>query len=816
MAMIGFLTGLILIFVLFIFLQHYLCDASNPCAAEQSCGKCLQADPRCAWCAADLQMYNASLRCNLLENMETSGCPPGHVVFPLNDLTVTQDEELTKRVQLGPQKVQTHLRVGSSSVISVKFRQAKDYPIDIYFLTDASNTMAGYKTHLSDIASTIADSLLDVTDDFRLGFGTFVDKPTLPFIHTVRSDPSPACAGCDFAYSFRHRMNLTSETGQFQELMRKTRTAGNFDHPEGGFDGLMQAIACTELIGWRNHSRRIIVFATDAAFHYAGDGKLAGIVVPNDGKCHMAYNEREKVWDYTEDLKQDYPSVQEINRAVKRKNIHVIFAVPDTVQDLYKQLSGAVSGSVVGQLSSQSDNIVEVVKNQYNKIRSAVTLTHDAPDFFKVSFQSQCLQAEVSNTSSCEGLKTGSEVAWNVTIELLRCPVDGPVKGQFRIWARGLSDEVVVQYSALCQCDCALPENQAPSSAVCSGHGDLGCGVCQCHEGYDGQRCQCRLSDKYTFDDKFKGCVVPNATVRSICSGRGQCVCGQCQCDIRENPEEKVYGEFCQHDNFNCEKVNGQLCSGHGSCDKGVCSCAPGWTGPSCACTTSLEPCKTKSGKVCNGHGVCKCGKCHCNQEGEHRYGGPKCQECPSCPTTCQRLERCVACWDFQAEQPLVNGSTAFKANVNHSESGCPAECLEHRATFAEVLVVDMPGERACSYRDTSQGFCTVHYTHYESDATGELIVEVLKQRECPVGVNPYLIVGSLVAGILFMGIMLLCAWKVVLVVYDRQQVAKFEKETAEACFEDVSTIHQSATVTYRNPAYRRSLAARQSRISKL
>lgn len=44
-----------------------------------------------------------------------------------------------------------------------------------------------------------------------------------------------------------------------------------------------------EQIGWRNVTR-LLVFSTDAGFHFAGDGKLGGIVLPNDGKCHLENN----------------------------------------------------------------------------------------------------------------------------------------------------------------------------------------------------------------------------------------------------------------------------------------------------------------------------------------------------------------------------------------------------------------------------------------------------------------------------------------------------------------------------------------------
>ena len=34
-------------------------------------------------------------------------------------------------------------------------------------------------------------------------------------------------------------------------------------------------------------SRKIILVATDRDFHYAMDGKLVGILEPNDGTCHL-------------------------------------------------------------------------------------------------------------------------------------------------------------------------------------------------------------------------------------------------------------------------------------------------------------------------------------------------------------------------------------------------------------------------------------------------------------------------------------------------------------------------------------------------
>ena len=57
--------------------------------------------------------------------------------------------------------------------------------------------------------------------------------------------------------------------------------SGNLDAPEGGFDAIMQAIVCKDEIGWREKARKLLVFSTDAGFHYAGkDFFLKTVSIP--------------------------------------------------------------------------------------------------------------------------------------------------------------------------------------------------------------------------------------------------------------------------------------------------------------------------------------------------------------------------------------------------------------------------------------------------------------------------------------------------------------------------------------------------------
>lgn len=143
-------------------------------------------------------------------------------------------------------------------------------------------------------------------------------------------------------------------------MVKSAHVSGNLDAPEGGFDAIMQAIVCENEIGWREQARRLLVFSTDAGFHYAGDGKLGGVITPNDGYCHM----RDKMYTHSE--LQDYPSISQINLKVKEHKINVIFAVTSQEHEVYHELSKHVEGSTSAILSDDSSNIVDLVRDEYN------------------------------------------------------------------------------------------------------------------------------------------------------------------------------------------------------------------------------------------------------------------------------------------------------------------------------------------------------------------------------------------------------------------------------------------------------------------
>ena len=58
--------------------------------------------------------------------------------------------------------------------------------------------------------------------------------------------------------------------------MKSSRVSRNIDSLEGGFDALMQVLACDDIIGWREDARHLLIYVSDGTFHHEGDG-LVGI-----------------------------------------------------------------------------------------------------------------------------------------------------------------------------------------------------------------------------------------------------------------------------------------------------------------------------------------------------------------------------------------------------------------------------------------------------------------------------------------------------------------------------------------------------------
>lgn len=65
------------------------------------------------------------------------------------------------------------------------YSQAVDYPVDLYYLMDLSKSMEDDKEKLSKLGDLLSDTMRNITSNFQLGFGSFVDKVLMPYVSTV-------------------------------------------------------------------------------------------------------------------------------------------------------------------------------------------------------------------------------------------------------------------------------------------------------------------------------------------------------------------------------------------------------------------------------------------------------------------------------------------------------------------------------------------------------------------------------------------------------------------------------------------------------
>ena len=183
----------------------------NPCVSKQSCSECMQT-PTCAWCMQPdyLSADGSPLpRCNQEEffmsankRESRSQCEARYVVNPMNMFTILENVELRKSssweeaIQVQPQHVSLSMRVNEAYNMDFYYSQAEDYPVDLYYLMDLSKSMEDDKEKLSALGDLLASAMQTLTSNFRLGFGSFVDKVVMPYVSTVPKKLEEPCEGC--------------------------------------------------------------------------------------------------------------------------------------------------------------------------------------------------------------------------------------------------------------------------------------------------------------------------------------------------------------------------------------------------------------------------------------------------------------------------------------------------------------------------------------------------------------------------------------------------------------------------------------------
>lgn len=82
---------------------------------------------------------------------------------------------------------------GNEETIQINVRQTEDYPVDLYYLMDLSASMDDDLKTIKELGSTLSKEMSKLTSNFQMGFGSFVEKPVLPFINTLTEDLKNPC-----------------------------------------------------------------------------------------------------------------------------------------------------------------------------------------------------------------------------------------------------------------------------------------------------------------------------------------------------------------------------------------------------------------------------------------------------------------------------------------------------------------------------------------------------------------------------------------------------------------------------------------------
>ncbi|KAI0977985.1 hypothetical protein GJ496_005008 [Pomphorhynchus laevis] len=765
-------------------IDHKQCEKYS-----KTCEQCLAASNKCIWCA-DTNYVKGSNRsttqCGSYDVI-ISECPQRNVINFASMITYTNVEHKNENsntasdhesIWLTPKYIRADFRPNDPLDIIIDIYQSDGFPVDLYFLMDLSYSMADDLDNLSKLSKQLVTEMRVITKDFRLGFGSFVDKRLMPFSDISGSEfirntcPSQydtlSHRSCVPAYSFKHHLSLTDDMDAFEMEVLNVPVAGNIDAPEGGLDGLMQVMACKDVIGWRNNSRKFIVYSTDAGMHIAGDGKLAGLITPCDEKCHLqrTYDEHLKkyVYMYTHAEMQDYPSLGSIYYNLAENDINLIFAVTRPQYELYKSISEFLENAVVGILENDSSNIVDLVTENYKKITNKIRMVMNTSSIINdssslvVDMSPNCSIENVSN--ECE-IGLGKTLALKISITSKIC-LNNAINLSFHPFGMR-SQQLIVEMNPLCNCTCANENNldtlQSLSNIYCNGNGKFHCGNCQCNDGFYGDKCECNGNSAST-EVLLHQCISPGSNV--ICYGRGQCICGRCKCFSREHGEQ-ISGQYCECDNFSCPRYKGLVCAGktNGVCQcDGSCKCHPGWSGEDCSCTTSLASCIANASQlVCNGIGTCECGKCMCSKKSELLTS--TCEECTNCRRGCIDTKECARCRAFGTG---ILSSTQCR--------NCPYDIQLVNNLYQEEKDAE---DRICQFEDIDR--CTFYYSYHVENRSRRIRLRVLQEKTCPTAVSYWLITVLVASSVIIIGGMMLSVWRIIVTIHDRNEFSKFEKE---------------------------------------
>lgn len=756
-----------------------------------SCSQCIQYHPDCVWCPSPprTDSMNMQVRC---QNRTSVSCSSGLLVQdPSSSVAITRNNLNASVFRVSPQSLNITARPGDSQSFELTVRPTNDFPLDLYILMDFSSSLDRPLERLREIANNITITLRSITENFQIGFGTFIDKRALPYSPTSLVTILPISGNescttgrliCVPTYSFLHQLPMTNSLSDFQMVLDQAQISGNIDNPEGGLDGLVQAAVCDEIIGWRESSLRMLLFFTDNEYHIAGDGKLAGIVRPNDGRCHTEQREEDDFYEYVLDTTFDYPSIYQLNSLLIENEIIPVFANtnPDFIES-YSTLAGLLDSAQ--SVLAEAEQLTNIIRDAYNDLTRVANVVPTAVN--NVNFRVEPLCNDSTPDNGCLTV-IGQEVTFRVSVTLESCTDALRDGGEIPLTVRvpGFGS-TIINLRGVCNCDCEEDTSESiPNDEACSSNGTLVCGLCVCNEGRFGTTCQCT--------EQINPCPVFNGME---CAGRGTCDdCNECVCNQQPGSESFFFGSDCRCDNTSCVNNCGGPERGVCDCDSLMCTCLIAepvglpFFGESCQCDPNLCFNEAFPDVQCQNvgdgpDGTCACNRCDC-PPGHDSING-------TCvPRPCVANRPCARC-----TAGLMSGTRTSCADLE----GCNGILL-NGTTAPPTYMPCMFVNDTC---EVSRNYFIPRAAIQAEDPSLPIFVQ-----RCIIasdGVEAWIIAVAIVGGILLLGLLILIIIKLILLILERIDYNRFVKQMEEAEWAPhENPLYLSPQQDFKNVAYKK------------
>lgn len=244
---------------------------------------------------------------------------------------------------------------------------------DVVFVQDLtgsfSDDLPNAKVLIPSVVNRLTNPFLAPVfgNDLKFGLASFKDKPLSPL-------------GSTGDYVYRRDQALTNSASTVNSVYSSYTASGGADEPESQLDALL-SVAQDGGIGYRVGSFRVVILATDASYHVAGDRANvdpAGTIA-NNGDGVVQFNE-------------DYARISQVKTALEANNIIPIFLTTSPLVNTYKGLVTQLGRGGVLPLDSNSENIADAIKEAVARARGVISDglgTADADFINAASFSSR-------------------------------------------------------------------------------------------------------------------------------------------------------------------------------------------------------------------------------------------------------------------------------------------------------------------------------------------------------------------------------------------------------------------------------------------